>query len=486
LLVDKKYRFLFVFTLLILSSSLISFAQDDDEGYLNTTLFAFDVNKNKLETISVIYTDLSTNQVIKTSTVGGKAFFRLGLNKKYLIMVSGYGYYNKTIEVNTEVKSIGNYPAFYTEIEVTLFDNCEKNASRSNILEHPIGRIKYNNQKTKFEYDFAYTAEMTEIYMQRVEERCNKAEKENTQLTTATPDKNKESQTKPDNIKQNPKNETEKQETVIEKVEKTKVEKSKPDKPVSEQKKQEDVVAKVEKIKEEKSKPDKPVSEQKKQEDVVAKVEKTKEEKPKPDKPVTEQKKQEDVVAKVEKTKEEKPKPDKPVTEQKKQEDVVAKVEKTKVEKEKPEKPVTESIKVEPETVKITEPTSSVLTLESKEETFETNKSIKEESKPIKSQEADKEKYYIKPTKAPVFDQSRPFIYIQPKNSWPSELRLQLLDSNYQSKAIGTYAYTANEIKKEFYIEDVEELRQKFPDEFNAAFKNWDYLVELYSNYKKQ
>jgi len=61
-----------------------------------------------------------------------------------------------------------------------------------------------------------------------------------------------------------------------------------------------------------------------------------------------------------------------------------------------------------------------------------------------------------------------------------------LLNPNYKPRAIGTYAYTQQETKKEFYIDDVVELREKFPVQFDQAFKNWDYLVELYSKYRKK
>jgi hypothetical protein len=57
------------------------------------------------------------------------------------------------------------------------------------------------------------------------------------------------------------------------------------------------------------------------------------------------------------------------------------------------------------------------------------------------------------------------------------------LNSAYNAKAIGTYAYTQQEDKKEFFIEDVPELREKFPTQFEKAFDNWDYIVDTYSKY---
>ena len=60
---------------------------------------------------------------------------------------------------------------------------------------------------------------------------------------------------------------------------------------------------------------------------------------------------------------------------------------------------------------------------------------------------------YIRPQpikKQAIFDQSKDFIFLESKNSWPSELRNYILNSAYNAKAIGTYAYTQQEDKKEF------------------------------------
>jgi len=360
LLVEIKYRFILLLFLLV--SFTNTFAQDADEGFLNTTVKVYNINKEKLETITIIYTDLSTNQVLKTATVGGSAFFRLKLNSKYLVIVSGYGYYTKTIEINTDVKRIGNYPAFYTEIEITLFENCENNSAKANILEYPIGRILYNNSKTKFEYDFAYTSEMTELYNERYQERCKKAEKEIAEQTT-------------------------------------------------------------------KAEPKEP--------------EKTKSE------PV------------VKETPKKEPAPTK-VAEQKINDQNAQTENKNETEK------VIESVKIANQILSEDEPLPDV-----------------QPNQSIVTKEYEKKEAPVTIIRNPIFDQSRPFIYLQPKNSWPSELRSHLLDPAYKARAIGTFAYTENETKKEFFIEDVPELREKFPKQFDIAFKNWDYLVELYTNYQK-
>lgn len=79
----------------------------------------------------------------------------------------------------------------------------------------------------------------------------------------------------------------------------------------------------------------------------------------------------------------------------------------------------------------------------------------------------------------PKFDETKPYIFIFPRHGWPSELQRFLQDSNYISQPIGTFCYSLNDEKKDIYIEDASELRQKFPNEFNKAFYNWDYIVNM-------
>jgi len=83
-----------------------------------------------------------------------------------------------------------------------------------------------------------------------------------------------------------------------------------------------------------------------------------------------------------------------------------------------------------------------------------------------------------------VFDDSKEFIYLKPKHSWPSELQKYLEDPYYIPRAIGTFAYTLDENKKEFFIENVDELRLKFPKQFEEAFPGWDYVVEKCRKFK--
>ena len=84
----------------------------------------------------------------------------------------------------------------------------------------------------------------------------------------------------------------------------------------------------------------------------------------------------------------------------------------------------------------------------------------------------------------PKFDDTKELIFIYPKNSWPSKLANSIQEPNTEVGPIGTFTYTITEGVKEFYIEDAEELRQKFPEEFDKAFPKWDYIVEVNNKYK--
>lgn len=79
----------------------------------------------------------------------------------------------------------------------------------------------------------------------------------------------------------------------------------------------------------------------------------------------------------------------------------------------------------------------------------------------------------------PKFDEKKPYIFIFPRHGWPSELANYLQDSSYNAHSIGYFCYSLNEEKREIYIEDAAELREKFPAEFDKAFYNWDYIVNV-------
>lgn len=106
---------------------------------------------------------------------------------------------------------------------------------------------------------------------------------------------------------------------------------------------------------------------------------------------------------------------------------------------------------------------------------------IAEEKKKEEELEAKK----LAETRTPKFDETQPRIYIYPMHSWPSELAEYVLrPEDYKRKPIGTFTHDLQKSRKEFYIEDVEELRTKFPKQFNQAFKNWDYVYETNMKYK--
>jgi len=295
-----------IFYILFLSFTLYS--QSNSESTLRVTVKVFDQDKNKLDGIDVIYTDMHTNQVYSKTTRKGNAEFSLELKREYLIVVSNRNYYTKTILIETEVSQPGYQTAFYSDIDVNLFLNCEKDPSKAHILDMPIGKIVYDKVRQNFQYDYAYTSAMTQLYNDIVSERCSLAE-----------------ELDEDNWPSGG------------------------------------------------------------EEDDLAEEEK-------------------DIIVEQNNVS-----PDKDIIDQ--------------------------------------------------------NKSQGKKPK--------------------IFDETKAFIYIQPKHGWPSELRNYLLDPKYVSRPIGTFAYTENEEKKDFHIENVPELRLKFPKQFDVAFPNWDYIYSTYSSYKK-
>lgn len=387
----KFIRSIFILLLFLFSSVAAVYSQTsgNDAGFLNATIRVYNINKERLTGINLIYTDMETNQVLRKKTENGSAFIQFPLNKTFLLVVSSNMYYTKTIEINTNIRRMGNTPGFYSDIEITLLENCENNPARSNILEYPIGKIIYNDQKTKFEYDFAYTSEMADLYMSRYEERCKKPEEElkEEQIAQVPEDKKKEA------------NNNENQ----------------------------------------------PVRKERKKQKETAVVEQT---------PVEQN---EYSISKNEEKEEKQSK----ITQQE-------------------EAPNTLS------TETISAPTEEKPSIESSSEIKPASKTVSV-ADTVANQSVTPQHTYQPVSKKPeVFDQNKEFIYLQPKNSWPSELREYLLNPNYKPRAIGTFAYTQQEVKKEFYIDDVVELREKFPVQFDQAFKNWDYLVELYSKYRKK
>ena len=175
-----KFRFVFQFCFLIiavLSQSSALIAQvEEDEGYLTTSFRVTDENKLFINGVKIIYTDLNTNQVEYKTASNGKVDIKLRLDRNYLIIISDPAYYTKTIEVKTHIREIGYSTSFFSNIEVTLLENCEKNPSRSNILDKPVGRVIYDNYKRKFVYDYSYTEKMATLYMEEYYIRCEQFE----------------------------------------------------------------------------------------------------------------------------------------------------------------------------------------------------------------------------------------------------------------------------------------------------------------------
>ncbi|MEA3495653.1 MAG: hypothetical protein U9R42_06415 [Bacteroidota bacterium] len=107
-------------------------------------------------------------------------------------------------------------------------------------------------------------------------------------------------------------------------------------------------------------------------------------------------------------------------------------------------------------------------------------------SKSSKKKPKEKVATVKKQPKKIVFDKNQKEIHIFPKHGWPSELANSILEENYKPKTIGTYTYDLRKGRKDFFVSDADELRKAFPDEFNKAFDNWDYIVKTNTNYKNK
>ncbi len=86
----------------------------------------------------------------------------------------------------------------------------------------------------------------------------------------------------------------------------------------------------------------------------------------------------------------------------------------------------------------------------------------------------------------PLFDEKQQQIHIFPKAGWPSEVANSILDDKYKPRPIGTFTYDLSKGRTDFYVPDAEELRKKFPEAFEKAFPNWDYIVETNTKYKNK
>ena len=422
-----KFRFVFQFCFLIiaiLSQSSALIAQvEEDEGYLTTSFRVTDENKLFINGVKIIYTDLNTNQVEYKTASNGKVDIKLRLDRNYLIIISDPAYYTKTIEVKTHIREIGYSTSFFSNIEVTLLENCEKNPSRSNILDKPVGRVIYDNYKRKFVYDYSYTEKMATLYMEEYYIRCEQFELD--QELALAEEKQKQA------------------------LEKTNIE--------ALQKEEKKKASLLEKEKKEIEIEQKKAAEEEKKKIAEAKVK----------------------LKQLEKADKERKK----IEEKEKKQ--FAKEEKIRQEaKDAAARKAIENEKIVLAAKKAEEKKQEITDNNLEEQEIESEKAI--EKVDIVENAEIKAPTYIRPQpikKQAIFDQSKDFIFLESKNSWPSELRNYILNSAYNAKAIGTYAYTQQEDKKEFFIEDVPELREKFPTQFEKAFDNWDYIVDTYSKY---
>lgn len=347
-----------IFTLILFS--LNGFSQ---ESGLRVILKLQSKESLVLPGVNIICTDQNTN--ISTTKISVDTLTNdllLNLNTTYIIEFKNPKYYNKSVEINTDVPRKFMDKIYLIEMEITMDFNCEQNPNFADIIYKPIGRIEFNRSKQKFDYDNNYSFKMSARYTDRKQKRCALVhEKERTQKR-------------------------------IEKLE--------------------------EKAKEKEDK------------EVLAQIE-------------------------AEKLK-------------------IAELE--------------AQLNLEIETQKkesLDEATAIALEEQKKieQKQLELDKRKKREEEELAEKLAEQKKQE-ELKNAPTFDEKQKNIFIYPASAWASELAGHINDPEYKPKPIGTFTYDITKSRNEFYVKDVEELRTKFPDQFNKAFKNWDYVYETQMKYK--
>jgi hypothetical protein len=541
-----RYFYIFIFVLFQILN--LQAQEEGDEGFLTATFKVTDENKSLLSNVKIIYTDLNTNQVEYKTTTNGKVKIKLRIDRNYLIVVSNPSYYTKTIEVKTEIKEIGYMTAFYSDIDVLLFENCEKDPSRSNILDQPVGRVVYDNYKRKFVYDYSYTERMAGKYMQEYYIRCEQAEKEEELALAKEKRKEEELRAKAEEeekirieaqkAEQRKKEEQERIRIEAEKEAERREKEAQKEKIAAEKEKQKQlekaekeaqkkaeeearIKAKAEAEAKAKAEEEERIrkeaeesAREKAEEDARLKAKAEAEAKAKAEEEErirkeaeksAREKAEEDARIKAKAEAEAKAKAEEEERIRKEAEEsarekaeedarIKAKAEaeaKAKAEEEERiRKEAEESAREKAEEdARIKAKAEAEAKAKAEEEERirkEAEESAREEAEVAATKKTEKKHAFLHPEdirKTETFDQTKEFIFLEAKNSWPSELRKYILNPSYRAKAIGTYAYTQQEAKQEFFISDVPELREKFPKQFDEAFGNWDYIVDTYSKY---
>ncbi len=278
--------------------------------------------------------------------------FDLSFNKEYEFDFIHPDYYEKSVVIRTDVPRRFMSERYSLEIEITLDRNCENDPEKRKVIYKPIGRIEFNRNKKKFDYDVPYTIRMGERYNERKNERC-------------------------------------------------------------------DLVAEEERMRKK--------------------------------------------LLKLEAAANENPEKYAELKRMEEQLKAIAILQQKTYEKQKEES--LEEIRQEKE----------ALLARAREE-----EKLKQASK-TESELA------IYKNKGNKFDETQPQIYIFPRSGWPSELANYILHpETYKPRPIGTFTYDLTKGRSDFYVFDAEELRKKFPEQFQKAFPNWDYIVETNKKFREE
>ncbi|MFC2114065.1 hypothetical protein ACFLRI_01805 [Bacteroidota bacterium] len=351
------------FLIILLIASIRVFSQDTNYILAKITVDSWE--NPRFNDAIVIWTDIISREQKIDTTQEGLCELKLNLKTSYLLEVRHPDFYTKAIEVETGVPKKELHKAHTLYLEVLLKKNCDENPAKAKITDEPIGRVAFDKNQKKFQYDYDITYKMGEKYEEIRKERCRLVE-----------ERKKEAKRLAD--------EQEKARKLAEKQ-------------AAEFAEQQRVVAEKARI---------------------------------------------DSIYAAEKMKEQ---------------DQLAEINQKRIEREEQE----QRLKEEEERFRL-----------ERENREAEERRLAEEEKEAKKRE-------------PKFDENRETIFIYPKNSWASTLANSISDPGEERGAIGTFTYSITEGRTDFYVEDAEELRQKFPKEFDNAFPNWDYVVDVNMKYIK-
>jgi len=346
-----KYSIIIFF---FICCTFLLYGQSNDTTGLFTEISIDSWEKGPLSDAYIYCTNLNTYEAKGVKSINGKALLYLLPNSLYLLEVSHTGFYSKAIHIETNIGKNNSLSDTKIIVQIILKKNCESDSIAGIIMSEAMGRVSFNRNTAKFEYDLKYTNKMEAIYEDIRTKRCDLAAK-------------------------------------VKKAQKLAVEMGDSAKMAERKTEIEAEMAQLAK-------------------------------------------------------------------------EIALLEEGVKIfgEKDLRAKDIALNDKTEPDsTIAMNVESGNNIVFA---DSFSTSDSIKKQK-----------------TRTSKFDERKPYIFIYPRHGWPSELAKYLKEPNYAGASIGTFSYDLTESRKDIFIEDAEELRKKFPTEFNQAFPNWDYIVQVNS-----